>query len=167
MMKLFLLVIAAIGLLLSVVPGQSTSPIDKPKFSIEDISFLEGCWEQNDPTSKLSATEQWMMPLADSMLGMSRTVRDYKLVGFEYMRIVNADEGIVFISKPSQNTEETSFRLMRSEKNQVVFENPNHDFPQRIIYKLSAPDKLDARIEGTMKGKFSGIDFPYKRANCK
>ena len=34
----------------------------------------------------------------------------------------------------------------------VVFENPTHDFPQRIIYWKDGAD-LRARIEGTQNGK--------------
>jgi hypothetical protein len=48
---------------------------------------------------------------------------------------------------------------------EVVFENPAHDFPQRIRYRASGA-ALQARIEGTMNGKTRGIDFPYTRTNC-
>jgi hypothetical protein len=45
----------------------------------------------------------------------------------------------------------------------VTFENPAHDFPQRVIYKLTAPDKLGARIEGMRNGNLRGVDFPMTR----
>ena len=47
----------------------------------------------------------------------------------------------------------------------MVFENPKHDFPQRIRYRLKG-DTLHARIEGTINGKERAIDFPYQRASC-
>lgn len=31
---------------------------------------------------------------------------------------------------------------------QVVFENPEHDLPKKIMYRLIAPGRLEARIEG-------------------
>ncbi|MGH8854313.1 MAG: hypothetical protein ACREWI_08545 [Telluria sp.] len=43
-----------------------------------------------------------------------------------------------------------------------MFENPAHDFPQRIIYRRVGDTGLHARIEG--KGK--GIDFPMRRTAC-
>lgn len=49
----------------------------------------------------------------------------------------------------------------------AVFENPNHDFPQRIIYRLVTVDSLVARIEGRIDGKERSSDFPYRRARCE
>jgi hypothetical protein len=48
----------------------------------------------------------------------------------------------------------------------AVFENPQHDFPQRIIYRLEKDGSLAAAIEGMSKGKLKRIDFPMKRAKC-
>jgi hypothetical protein len=48
----------------------------------------------------------------------------------------------------------------------VVFENPQHDFPQRVIYRKRGADSLIARIEGTMNGKSRGVDFPYAKGRC-
>lgn len=100
-------------------------------------------------------------------MGMSRTVRGERTTGFEFLRIVSSDAGIDYISKPSQNKDETAFKLVRSSAVEAVFENLGHDFPQRIIYRVQPPDSLFARIEGERSGKLSGIDFPMKRARCE
>jgi hypothetical protein len=47
---------------------------------------------------------------------------------------------------------------------ELVFENPSHDFPQRVIYR-KVPDGLLARIEGVINGKPRGEDYPFKRCN--
>ena len=107
-----------------------------------------------------------MEPSGGTLLGMSRTVRDGKTAGFEYMRIEARTDGIYFISKPSENKEETAFRLKQFTTGNAVFENPTHDFPQRVIYRSDNTDTLSARIEGTQNGKSSGVDFLYKRVKC-
>jgi hypothetical protein len=48
----------------------------------------------------------------------------------------------------------------------VVFENPAHDFPQRVGYQRRGADSLVAWIEGTMQGQARKIEFPYARATC-
>ena len=48
----------------------------------------------------------------------------------------------------------------------VVFENPQHDFPQSIGYQRTDPATLVAWIEGTQKGQHRRIEFPYHRASC-
>jgi hypothetical protein len=49
----------------------------------------------------------------------------------------------------------------------VVFENPEHDFPQRVGYKRNGSDALDAWIEGRANGKSRRVDFSYQRARCE
>ena len=44
----------------------------------------------------------------------------------------------------------------------VAFENPTHDFPQRIIY-FKKGDKLCARIEGKMQGKEAAEEWCWSR----
>ena len=99
------------------------------------------------------------------MIGMSRTVKNGKTSAFEFLRIVQDDTGVYYISRPSQNKEETSFKLIRSIATEVVFDNPTLDFPQRIIYRLDKGN-LFARIEGNNNGKAMGIDFPMTKVNC-
>ena len=49
----------------------------------------------------------------------------------------------------------------------VVFENPEHDFPQRVGYRRDGADGLQAWIEGQANGKSRRVDFSYQRARCE
>ncbi len=151
-------------LFVGVTTGQTVG--EGVRTTVEDFAFLRGCWEIDRPERKSRITEQWMEPSGGTLLGMSRTVRDGKTVGFEYMRNEARTDGIFFISKPSENTEETAFRPKQFTAGYAVFENSSHDFPQRVIYRSDNPNILNARIEGIQNGKPSGVDFPYKRVSC-
>ena len=107
-----------------------------------------------------------MKPAGTSILGMGRTVKKGKTTDWEFMRIEERADGIFFVAQPKDNAEETAFKLIRSTLNEVVFENKEHDFPQRVIYKLKGKT-LTGRIEGNNNGKFVGIDFPMNRAKCE
>ena len=48
----------------------------------------------------------------------------------------------------------------------VVFENPAHDFPQRIEYRRVNADSVVARISATRDGKVQGMDIPMRRRVC-
>jgi hypothetical protein len=61
------------------------------------------------------------------------------------------------------NDETTDFTLVDIEE-QAVFENINHDYPQRIIYKKMLDDSLFARIEGTVDGVDNFEEFRYGNA---
>jgi len=136
----------------------------KPK--IDDLNWIAGCWEIKRPERQTLITEQWMSPAGGAMIGMGRTVRGDKMTEFEFLRIVDDGSAITYIARPSENSEETPFKLVKCSAGEAFFENPTHDFPQRIIYRKHGVDGLDARIEGSMNGKPGGIDFPMHRVKC-
>jgi hypothetical protein len=131
---------------------------------VEQLGWLAGCWTSASAGER-RVDEHWMKPLGGSMLGMSRTVVGTRTAEFEFLQIRRNGDAIVYIAKPSGQAEAT-FTLKTVTAGEVVFENPAHDFPQRIIYRLAAPGALHARIEGTRDGKTRGIDFPMKRGEC-
>ena len=154
-----------IALILFAVLFATTVTAQRKINSINTLAGMAGCWEQKDAAKKLLISEMWMSPAGTSILGMGRTVKNGKTTGWEYMRIEQRDDGLYFVSKPKENAEETAFKLIRSTLNEVVFENKDHDFPQRVIYKLQGT-KMTGRIEGDNNGKFLGIDFPMTRVKC-
>jgi hypothetical protein len=154
------------GLLIVIIISAASLLVFAQTAKIEDLKWMAGCWEQRNDVRKTLITEQWMKPAGDAILGMGRTVRNGKVTGFEYMRIEQTADGLVFISKPKENADETQFKLIRSAAGELVFENPAHDFPQRVIYKLGGAN-LTGRIEGKMNGKDRAIDFPMMRVKCE
>ena len=67
-----------------------------------------------------------------------------------------------YVAKPSGQTE-TAFKLIRATASETVFENPQHELPQRINYTLKEGSKLAAVIEGTKNGKTRRVEFNYQR----
>jgi hypothetical protein len=131
---------------------------------IASLAWLAGCWqsEQGEPGSG----EHWLPPAGGTMFGVSRTVKNGKTAEFEFLQLrTNAQGKLVYIALPS-GQKETAFVAAAIDKDAVTFENPQHDFPQKVIYRLHAPDRLVARIEGLRGGALRGVDFPMKRVAC-
>ena len=149
------------------VDGFSAMPADTAQAAptVGSVSWIAGCWEINDTARERVVQEQWMKPAGGVMLGMARTIRAGRLVNWEFTRLIEKDGSVFYVAKPSQNAAETFFKLVKSSPNEAVFENPEHDFPQRIIYRRSG-DKLTARIEGTNNGKPAAMDYPFAKAAC-
>ena len=106
-----------------------------------------------------------MRPRGGAMLGVSRTVRRDTVVEFEQLRIFDRAGKTVYAAAPSGQAP-SEFETATTTDTSVTFENPTHDFPQRIIYRRRGADSLIARIEGLRGGQVRGVDFPYKRAAC-
>lgn len=135
-----------------------------PKPTINDLAWLSGCWESNRNGREIN--EQWMKPSGQTMLGMGRTVAKGKTVEYEFVQIRQEIDGnLYYVAKPSGQSE-ASFKLIKLQNREATFENPEHDFPQRVIYRLEADGSLFARVEGTSKGKMRGFDYPMKRGQC-
>ena len=136
-----------------------------PDPSMDSLGWMAGCWEGSFPNGR-TVSEQWMKPAGNVMMGMSRTVKNGKTVAYEFIRLEQSEDGTIrYIARPS-NQPEATFTLILHENQKAVFENQQHDFPQRIIYERISRDSLVARIEGTINGKERKSDFPYRKTVC-
>ena len=131
-----------------------------PPATIDQMAWLKGCWIQTKPNGAVE--ELWMGPGGGVMLGLGRTVRDGELRDFEFVRIVEADGSLAYVAEPS-GQEKATFPLASLTPEMAVFENPAHDFPQRVIYRRLGADEIVGRIEGQIGGQARSVDFPYKR----
>lgn len=132
--------------------------------ALAQLGWLAGCWRAAG--AEAGSVEQWMAPAGGTMLGMSRTVKGGKTVAHEFLQIRESAPGkLAFIAMPSGQPA-ASFGVLELSAHHVVFENPAHDFPQRVIYRRDGDAILNARIEGMIKGKSKTIDFPMRRTRC-
>ena len=132
--------------------------------TLQELSWLSGCWGSDGDNRQIR--EHWMKPAGNMILGMSHTVANGKTREYEFIRIVQEENGdIFFVANPS-GQKEARFKLMIITEREARFENPEHDYPQRIIYRRDG-DSLVGRIEGLSKGKERAVEFPYKRTLCE
>ncbi|OWQ85626.1 hypothetical protein CDN99_21300 [Roseateles aquatilis] len=132
---------------------------------LEQLSWLAGCWAAEN--GEAGSVEHWLPLAGGTMLGIGRTVKNGRTVEHEFLQIrLNAEGKPVYIALPSRQKEATFVATSIGDR-AVVFENPAHDFPQRISYRAVGDDRLAARIEGLRNGAARGIDFPMKRVSCE
>lgn len=112
---------------------------------MEALRFISGCWQASPDPRGTVLEEIWTTPSANLMLAMTRYLRDGSAVMFEFSRIERSDTAITLTPYP-RGTPSVSFRLVGNVEGEAVFENPAHDFPQRIRYRRDG-DGLVARIE--------------------
>lgn len=111
--------------------------------------------------------EHWTDVGGAMMLGMHRDVRSKDgRASFEFMRIETTKDGesLVYQAQPGGRPA-TAFKLKESTPQRVVFENAEHDFPQRIIYWRDG-EKLCARVEGTIRGESESEQWCWARAGA-
>jgi hypothetical protein len=111
--------------------------------TIGQVAWMEGAWIGKD--GGVTVEERWTPPAGGAMLAVSRTVKDGRMVGFEFLRIVERDGGLVYVAQPGGKPP-TDFTLTTLAGTSATFENPEHDFPKLIRYTKRPDGSLEARV---------------------
>jgi hypothetical protein len=131
---------------------------------LEKLAWLSGCWKSQ--SADVGSGEQWTGIAGGTMLGISRTVKQGRTVEFEFMQLrYLPDRTLAFVAQPSGQSA-TVFPLLRISDKEAMFENPQHDFPQRVVYARDGETRLLARIEGLRRGVLRVLEFPMVRVSC-
>ena len=132
--------------------------------SMAYLPWMIGCWESSNDGP--GSGETWQVASDGTMIGLSKVARDGELVAAERLRIEKAEDGnLVLVASPSGQAT-TRFVMVNIADDEIVFENREHDYPQRIIYRLLALDRMLGRIEGVVDGVARSADFPFRRIDC-
>lgn len=144
------------------VAAFAAPPAHADDAALARLGWLAGCWSSE--SGEAGSGEHWMPLAGGTLLGVGRTVKQGRTVDHEFLQIREVDGRIVYIASPARQ-KTAQFSAVRVGDGEVVFENLEHDFPQRIIYRLDG-QRLHARIEGMRNGQLRGVDFPMRRGTC-
>ena len=116
--------------------------------------FLQGTWKIENQ----EVYEHWDKLNSGTLKGFSYELKDGRLSVSEYLEIVKVDSDVIYTAFVlNQNGgESVNFKLKRSDS-LFVFENPDHDFPKRIVYHKVSDQEIFVKVSD---GKDKG--FSYK-----
>jgi hypothetical protein len=131
--------------------------------TIGDAGWLTGCWEFT--RGSRTVRETWTPPAGGTMLATSRTVSNGRTTEYEFVILRESPRGLEYVAKPSGQPEAV-FTSTRVTAEEIVFENPQHDFPTKVVYRKQGSDGLLASVSGSINGAARTIDFPYRAVSC-
>lgn len=128
---------------------------------LEKANWFLGKWEYITPFK--SFTEEWKKENDSLFLSECFLVKEKDTIYAETIRLEQIKNELFYIiTITNQNyNKSVTFKLTSSTSDYLVFENPTHDFPKKITYKLVNKDSLYAEISGD--GRIEGI--PFKKVN--
>jgi len=139
---------------------------------IKPFLWLTGTWEMRRSAGG-NRLEIWTQKNDESLTGKGLRIEEKDSFLLEKIELVYRDDQFWYIPTVSDqnNGEPIEFKLSKTEGSIYTFENPNHDFPQRIIYQFkpsggtaqdatSHGDSLLVRVE-SLDG--NGIDYGFER----
>ncbi len=134
-----------------------------PKRLIEKADWLIGEWYNLSKDGVF--TEIWTRKDDSTFSAVGFFIAGMDTVLNEKITLKEMNGELFYIPVvPNQNNgKEIPFKLTSVTEKQLVFENPNHDFPQKISYSLITKDSIYTEISGNNKGKTYSIPFPMKK----
>lgn len=133
--------IAAACLSLLALAGLAQEPGEP---GLEQLSWMAGSWQSED--GDVFMQELWTEPRGGVMLGLHRDVKAGRPAAWEFLRIEDGPDGLVYMASP-RGAPATPFELVSLGDRRAVFANPQHDFPKRLVYWIDAEGALHARAD--------------------
>ncbi len=150
---------AVVALLLFGSIAASQAPAPRVSARLDQLAWMAGSW--GGPDGAAAIEEVWLSPKGGLMLGLGRTVKDGRAVDWEFMRIEQQDDTLVYLASPGGKPA-TPFPLAAIDAAGVVFESAL-EFPRRVSYRKNADGTLTARIEGTRGGRPAAKEWTWRR----
>ena len=105
--------------------------------------------------------ETWKQTGPGTWIGQGYTIVNGDTVVQEKLRILDLGDYLVYISIAGKQVP-ILFTCIEQANGRWVFENREHDFPQRIFYYLQDDGSLMAGIEGEEKGQPKQVRYPMQ-----
>lgn len=135
----------------------------RPGKKIDKALWLIGTWENK--TTKGSMYESWKQISDHELSGKSYIVKEKDTLVLETVQLKEEQNQLYYIPtvKKQNNGQPVRFALKNISAKEMVFENPEHDFPQIITYTKWGSDSLVAEISGVRNGQPRKQAFPMKK----
>lgn len=152
-----------ITLLISACGGKEAAPEkEQEKSRLEKAAWLLGSWENNSEEGKMSET--WVEDHENAYSAKTYFSIGKDTVFRELSRLEETGSNLqCVISIEGENDEKpVTFKMTKQSEQNLVFENPKHNFPNKITYQHKG-DSVIAEISGMQKGKFAKQRFGMVR----
>ncbi len=133
--------------------------------NLKDFEWLLGTWKRE--SAKSVTLESWRKLSERTFEGegvrRSKATGDSVLV--ESLLLAEMRGEIFYLAKVAENRLPVAFRLTSLGGGRAVFENPEHDFPQRITYIRNADGSLLVITAGKVggQGEAKQIEFSFQK----
>jgi hypothetical protein len=144
-------------LLLTIVSCQKKESAEKDKIKTAD--WLIGNWENKSPDGVL--TESWQKLNDSTFSATSYFIKGKDTLHFESITLAQKGENLTYYARVNGQNDEKAipFESTNSTAGKLVFENPKHDYPQKITYTKGANNTLTAEVTGKLQGKLTTERF--------
>lgn len=131
---------------------------------LEKAKWFMHSWENLSKESNFR--EIWIKKNDSTYSAKSFVTVGKDTVFSEEVEVIERNDSLFYnvAVKEQNNNKPVSFYMTKADDNEVVFENPKHDFPTKIKYTKITNDSIVATISGIQNGKENSESFPMKKS---
>ncbi len=129
-----------------------------PAEQLQALAYLEGTWR--GPVGPGTWEARYTSASGGEILSTNKEIREERVVSFEFERF-RLHEGKVLMTPWVKGKQSVDFTLTGLDEDamKATFENPAHDFPQRIIYHRSAKTVLEIHVTAKRGDEHTGFSL--------
>ncbi|MEO7977710.1 DUF6265 family protein [Flavobacterium sp.] len=144
-------------ILLAIVSCQKRESVEKDKIKAAD--WLIGNWQNTSDEGVLN--ENWQKVNDSTFSATSHFIKGKDTLHFENIVLAQKSETLTYIAtvKGQNDGKPVAFSSTSETENKLTFENPQHDYPQKITYTKGVNNTLTAEISGKLQGKLTSEKF--------
>lgn len=116
--------------------------------SLTQLNWLVGEWQTEKSASFVN--ENWQKVSDDTFEGQGKTNSSS-----ESLRLVQMADEVFYLAKVSHNPLPVAFKLSHCKNKQFVFENMQHDFPNKIEYRKINSNVLQVIVSDKAEKSFT------------
>jgi hypothetical protein len=126
--------------------------------TFQKLGWLEGTWTRTNVKPGRSGHERWVKVSETEMQGWGVSMKGSDTSFVEKIKLIAEDGNIYYVADVPENKEPVYFKLIQVLDNGFVCENPQHDFPKRIEYRLDG-----LQLKATISGNGRSIEYLFER----
>jgi hypothetical protein len=151
-------------LTLAITAAPAAEPPSRQTGPLEAAAFIAGCWRGAAGPDRTIEEIYWP-PSGNLMQGMTRFVRGGTTIDYEFS-LIDVEGQRSRLRPHPRGQASGAFLQSEAGPGRIVWEDPTHDFPQRISYTAAPGDSLIARIEGPSSSGPRSIEWRMGRVPC-
>ncbi len=132
---------------------------------IKSAQWLIGEWKNQSTEGTLNET--WSKPNDSTLVAGSFFIKEKDTLHFENIALKEKEGELVYETtiKGQNNDKPISFPLLSETENELVFENLQNDYPQKIKYQRNSKTAITISISGKQSKKAVSEHFKMTKIN--
>jgi hypothetical protein len=123
------------------------------------IKLFPGKWKMD--VENVEVYEEWQLVNENELIGISYSIKDGVKNISENLYLKKFADQWAYVAVP-KNQSIALFALIEYSPKKFLFENKEHDFPQKISYEFHKDGRMTATIEGDVNGKIKRKEFSFR-----